>query len=143
MPFKCISLATSCTGLWGEEPQTAYLICFTRASHIPYKHSTGGPPEGLQRPLRPATPWRPVTFYPWCGMEVGCKVGLRRTSGGLPSLSLLFYPLTLFFASCLSVSQGLASNSQPDASILPPPVAQPQLVAYCHRVASGGMPSLY
>ena len=72
------------------------------------------------------------------GTELGYKVDLQRTSGVLPPLSLLFYPLTYLSASSLSASPVLASNSRPDASTLPTLAAQSWLQAYYHWLTSGG-----
>ena len=60
--------------------------------HPPYKHSTSGPPAGLQRT---ATTWRPANPHPLDGTEVACKVGLQGVAGAWPPLSLPFYPLGL------------------------------------------------
>ncbi len=62
----------------------------------------------------------------------------RKVFRHLPSLGMLFYPLTLLYASQLSASLVQDSSSHNDASALPPPEAQSQLAAYCHWVAIGG-----
>ena len=85
-----------------------------------HKHSTSGPPEGLQRP---ATAWRPANPQPLGDTEVGCKVGLWRVAWGWPPLILLFYPLARVCAYWFSTSLVLASNSRPGAATLPTPVA--------------------
>ena len=90
---------------------------------VPYKHSTSGPLEA-SHPTQASH-----AFQRLGGTEEGCKLDLETASKGLPSLSLLFYPMTLLGAFCPSDSLGLASNSQPDASALPPPVAQARLAA--------------
>ena len=51
----------------------------------------------------------------------------RWASRGWPPLSLLFYPLTLFYAYWFSASLVFASNSRPKAASLSTAVAQGQL----------------
>ena len=58
-----------------------FACCLNGLVLQPYKHNTGGPAEGLQRP---ATPGRPADPQPLGGSGVGCKVGLQRAyEGGL------------------------------------------------------------
>ena len=88
-----------------------------------YKHSTSGPPEA-------SDPWRPTTFQ----SLGGTGMGLQRLASSEPTL----LSLSLLCASCLSAWLDLASNSFPDASTLPPSMAQARLPAHCHWVASEG-----
>ncbi len=68
--------------------------------------SRGQPPHGGQPPL-----------IHW----VARKCAARWASGGWPPLSLLFYHLTLLYVSWTSSLLVLASNSQANASSVPPP----------------------
>ena len=99
-----------------------------------YKYSISGPPEGL---------WSPAMLYrPGTSQPLGCKVRLWKCFRGSPSVSLFLHPPTFLHVSWFSASLVLSSNSQINASTLPPPDRQSQLAAYCHWVAIVGRPTV-
>ena len=130
-PISCIGSCSlehvACACICGDfsgfhPPVYAFGHSPTITSCLPYKHSTSGPPQGFHSP---ATLWRPAASQPQGGTEVGCKESLQRASSGSPPLSLILYLLVL-----------------PCASTLPPPEAQTRLLAWHHRVAIEGRPTL-